>query len=262
MAEDNETLESGNLEGQENEAEEQNTPDPVEERFTKLETDLRELQGKHQGAANYLGALGRQIETLLKQPPTVARDERVDVLLGKMENMEISLMPDPDEREKAYRERLAKPREAPPEQPAKKEEPRPVTNADEIILRAEYQTVQSELAAFAEEIGVPFASAWAKVEPRIQTAENPNGEFRRGTSGTASDPRAWRPFVKAIKDDFLKQRDQARTQAKPRTQIDTSRSAGPAKSVQDRYHAWLAGSGPKPSDAEIDSLTATYASRT
>src|SRR3972149_5358267 len=128
----------------------------------------------------------------------------------------MGLIPDPEDREKAYRERLTKPREVPKEELPKgapKDERPPV---ETIVLQAEYQQVQSELADFAMEIGIPPTVAWANVEPRIQTADNPNGEFRRGTSPTASDPRAWRTFVKAVKEDYVKQRNQLRTQAKER----------------------------------------------
>ena len=256
MADDPETLE-----GQENEEEQEETPDPVGERFTKLEAMIAEQGTYAKGVGNYVGGLGRQIENLLKQPPTVARDERVDELLGRLENVEISLMPDPEEREKAYRERLTKPREVPKEELPKgaPQDNRPPVET--IVLQAEYQQVQSELADFATEIGIPPTVAWANVEPRIQTADNPNGEFRRGASPTASDPRAWRPFVKAIKEEYVKHRNQIRNQAKDRTPIDTQEGSGASKSVQTRYQAWLKGDGPKPSDAEIDSLTVSYLTR-
>lgn len=77
---------------------------------------------------------------------------------------------------------------------------------------------------------------------------------------TDEDPRGWIGFAEEWDGKVARAKKTATAASTPKTPINTTRGSSAGNAVQERYQAWLKGDGPKPSNAEIDSLTAQYAS--
>ena len=229
------------------------TPDPVEEHFTRLQAQLDEQANYAKGVGNYVGRLGRQIEDLLGKPQTAATREELAEVLQRLENIELRAIDDPDE----LREEIKKRREV-VVKPKAEELPKPIIQSQEErdgeLLLSEYEhSVKPEWIEAAEELKVPWLVVWPKIEAKIGSKE-----LRRGEP-TATDKRGWRPLTKDVKALIKAEATLWQNQQNRARGIDTTRGEVIKTTAESRYAAWLKGEGPKPSAAEIDATTAKYA---
>lgn len=178
-------------------------PDPIAaavERMTRLEADLSDLRGKHVGTANYVGALGRRFDELAAQPPSAARDDRYDLLKEEFDEFIEGL--DDDVKARIFKKRAdaaAKPKPMP--QAAQVEKPVALEDAEAAAITAEYWgAVVPEWKDYAQENKVPWNIVWAKIEPRLQTKDNQNGDLRReAINPSPDDVHGWRPLTAKVK---------------------------------------------------------------
>lgn len=125
---------------------------------------------------------------------------------------------------------------------------RPAAPDYEAMREREYdEVVYPQLVAIAEENGLDYPSLI--------------GELQQGMS-RLKPGESWRPFITEIRKRIVAKGVSIREAAKPVPRAETSRASGGGNTVKARYDLWMAGKGPRPSDEEIDSLTASYATRT
>lgn len=241
------------LDGQDDQQEQ---PVPVEQLISEMRSELADLRGKHTATANYVGGLGRQVENLLKQPQSPARDERVDALLLEFEDFRLAGMSYEEKQDyllKKQREASTKQAEPAPETAKAVADTKP---SEEAVLLEEYGDHQGAWAEEAQELGLSWALVWPKLESLL--ADPAKDDLKRGPS-TNTDRRGWHRLDRGVaawlRAEKALQTNQARRE---RTPIDTSTGSGTKQDDWASYQKALREGGALPSSAEIDRITQAH----
>lgn len=181
---------------------------PAEERIARVEGTLNTIQ-------NQVGYIGRKLEALQSQPQTPARDERIDALMEQFQDLRLSLITDPDEREKVYQQRLEaarKPAETVQRpQPSAEETPAQTRSLDDRRKDAFFDSIVTDAWEFARGKGINldfegFATRYGNRFVPLSWGEP-----------TPGDPLGKRPLWKAIQDMITADAQRIKNGEKSRT---------------------------------------------
>lgn len=215
------TLPSEELEAAPEGQEDQQEIDPVEARFAKLEGRLGSMEDTHRRVEHQVGYFGRQVERLVNQPQTPARDERIDTLLQQFQEMRLNAIEDPEEKlkfvQRLQEEEATKVKTAPaPKLP----EPIERTDPEASTIRDWNTFVGPRLKRHAQQRGVDYEAAARQFPPRLDpyiTREDPSGWT------------GWEAAAEKVIDDH---EDAAHKAAQARTRTDTTRGGSPNRRLR------------------------------
>ena len=143
-----------------------------------------------------------------------------------------------------------------PKEPPRKEEP-PQDGLQERRIVAFHGALVPEAKKLARKLGLLLES-----DTFVEIFDSKFRTLKWGDP-TEGDPLGSTELWEGMEGVIRQEVTRSRKAATPRSAIaEITRGTGGGDTTQARYDAWLKGAGPKPSSAEIDSLTAPYLTRT